>query len=167
MCILYSDDLASLPLLVAKPKRKVASIFVKPEREVNTTFLHCSASDLAAHDDVSVIKRWHVVENGWSDVGYHFFIKRDGTIQFGRSLEHNPAAQKGHNTGSIAICLHGNARFTKAQFKSLKKLCNDINNEYSGMVFRGHNEVNKGKACPVYDPKIVLGLDKKGRMAVT
>ena len=81
--------------------------FRKPARHVDRVFLHCSASDDPDHDDIDTIRRWHVDERGWSDVGYHYFIRSDGTLQEGRPLERIPAAQAGHNAGTVAICLHG------------------------------------------------------------
>ena len=62
-------------------------IFEKPSRTVDKVFIHASDSDWKHHDDISVIRKWHVDENGWGDVGYHYFIKRNGTIQKGRDLE--------------------------------------------------------------------------------
>lgn len=139
--------------------------FVAPDREVDRVFIHCSASDQPAHDDVTVMRDWHVNGNGWSDVGYHYFIKKDGTLQEGRPLSRNPAGQAGHNRGTIAICLHGLAeeRFTKAQFDSLIALCKEIDRALGGMVsFHGHSEVSS-KACPVFAYRKVLGLDQHGR----
>ena len=81
-------------------------MFVRPNRPVDRVFLHCSASDHAHHDDVSVMDKWHKAR-GWAGVGYHYFIKKDGTIQQGRDLEKTPAAQARHNRGTIAICCHG------------------------------------------------------------
>ncbi|MEE4013917.1 peptidoglycan-binding domain-containing protein [Roseibium sp. FZY0029] len=137
--------------------------FAKPPRAVHTTWLHCSASDNPKHDDVSVIDAWHKAR-GWSGVGYHFFIKKDGTVQTGRPIEKIGAHVAGHNTGSIGICLHGlkEDRFTEAQFDSLRTLCGQINAAYGlQMRFRGHCEV-AAKACPVFDYRKVLGLDDKG-----
>ena len=86
-------------------------MFQKPNRHAYNVFIHCSASDNPKHDDVDVIRKWHVDEppygRGWSDIGYHYFIKKDGTLEIGRSLERTPAAQRGYNRGSFAICLHG------------------------------------------------------------
>jgi hypothetical protein len=31
--------------------------FTPPKRLVNTIFLHCSATDVVSHDDISVMKR--------------------------------------------------------------------------------------------------------------
>lgn len=142
--------------------------FQKPNRHVYTVFLHCSASDNPDHDDVSVIKQWHL-DRGWSDVGYHYFIKKDGTLQIGRDLERTPAAQKGYNTGSIAICLHGllEYNFTLEQFNTLRELCKEINSSYKEITFHGHNEVNPNKTCPVFNVKDVLNLDNSGKMLET
>lgn len=140
--------------------------FTVLDRDVDRVFIHCSASDHAHHDDVKVMRDWHVNGNGWSDVGYHYFITKAGVLQEGRPLEKTPAAQGGNNTGTIAICCHGLAeeRFTKAQFRTLIDLCKAINTAYAGMVtFHGHCEV-ANKACPVFDYRSVLGLDDKGSM---
>ncbi len=140
--------------------------FQKPAREIDRVFLHCSASDREAHDDVAVMRRWHVDDRGWDDVGYHYFIQKDGTVQPGRDLEKTPAAQRGHNTGTIAICLHGLAagRFTRDQYRSLIALCREIDDALDGGVsFHGHCEVSS-KACPVFPYRVVLGLDDHGEM---
>ena len=52
--------------------------FIKPKRPVNSVFLHCSASDNPAHDNIATIRKWHVEANKWADVGYHYFISPDG-----------------------------------------------------------------------------------------
>ncbi|ARU55372.1 hypothetical protein OLMES_1293 [Oleiphilus messinensis] len=138
--------------------------FTKPTRTVNTIFLHCSASDVASHDDISVIENWHTVGNGWSRVGYHFFINKSGNIQSGCPIEKIPIAQKGHNTGSIAICLHGlkKAKFTDEQMVSVNKLCKAIVASYDKKIkIRGHCEVSK-KSCPVFDYKKQLNLTTLG-----
>ncbi len=147
--------------------------FSKPSRFVDRVFLHCSASDHASHDNVATMKRWHTDPKphgrGWSDVGYHYFIRKDGTLENGRSINKTPAAQGGNNTGTIAICCHGlkKSKFTKAQFDTLKKLCLEINQAYSGKVtFHGHKEV-AAKACPVFDYKNILKLDRFGHLGLS
>ncbi len=142
-------------------------MFSKPNRFVDRVFVHCSASDHANHDNVATMDRWHR-ERGWSGVGYHLFIRKDGTLENGRELSRTPAAQAGHNTGTIAICLHGLKvdKFTDAQFATLKSLSVAINNAYGGAVtFHGHREV-AAKACPVFDYKKVLKLDSFGRLGL-
>lgn len=140
--------------------------FKAPKRPVGRVFLHCSASDHRHHDDVSVIRDWHL-KRGFEDVGYHFLITFDGRVQAGRSLERQPAAQAGHNTGSIAICLSGGQNgqggaFTRAQFDALRDLCAQINTAYAGkLTFHGHQEV-ANRACPVFDYRRELGLSAQG-----
>ena len=139
-------------------------MFTKPSRVVTRIFIHCTASDHPEHDNVETLYKWHVEENGWSDIGYHFLISKDGSVHKCRNLEANPAAQKGHNLSTIAICLSGLYDFTEEQFNSLKNLCDEINVAYNEQVtFHGHREV-ADKECPVFDYKSVLNLDKNGNI---
>lgn len=139
--------------------------FIKPKREVDRVFIHCSASDAIAHDDIEVIKSWHLARK-WNDIGYHFFIRKDGTLEVGRDIENTPAAQKGHNKGTIAICLHGLRidKFTEDQFDTLFNLCHAIDREYEFVTFHAHNEVNSNKTCPVFEIRDVLKLNDKGQL---
>lgn len=142
--------------------------FKAPVRKVDTVFVHCTASDRPEHDDVSVIRNWHL-RQGWSDVGYHFVINKNGTIQPGRSLERAPAAQKGFNTGTIAVALHGllEDNFTHAQTAALQALADSIAASCVGagrsLRFRGHCEV-AAKACPVVNYRAVLALNAVGHL---
>lgn len=132
----------------------------------HTTFIHCSATDHKAHDDVEVIRRWHVQDNGWSDVAYHFFIQKSGHVQVGRDINRHPASHAPYNTDTISICLSGNTAFTKEQEDSLCLLCcfldewSFINNNQR-MVFRGHKEV-AARDCPVIDYHHILNLSDTG-----
>lgn len=139
----------------------------KPARAVFKVFLHCSASDHPEHDYAKVLESWHLAR-GFSEIGYHFFIRKSGLIETGRDIEKVPAAQEGHNTGSIAICCHGLLvdLFTEEQKHQLRALCMRFNWLYKGgLTFHGHCEVNAGKTCPVYDYRAWLGLDAAGRMS--
>jgi N-acetylmuramoyl-L-alanine amidase len=141
-------------------------VFIKPKRPVARVFLHCSASDNPAHDNIATMTAWHLAR-GFATIGYHFFITKAGVILQGRSLESDPAAQQGHNKGTIAICLHGLevGKFTAAQFAALRDLTAQIDAAYGAgrVTFHGHREV-AAKACPVFDYKRVLSLDKFGRL---
>lgn len=140
-------------------------MFEKPQRYVERVFLHCSASDNPSHDSVDIILQWHL-DKGWNDIGYHFFVQKNGNLESGRSLEMTPAAQSGNNEATIAICLHGLAeeKFTKAQYITLVELALGINDAYAGQVtFHGHCEVSN-KTCPVFPYRAVLGLNAYGEM---
>lgn len=139
--------------------------FVKPARHVSRVFIHCSAASRRSVD-AEEIDRWHTSPpNNWSCIGYHYFIRSDGVVECGRSLERNPSAQRGHNAGTIAICLNGLRvdDFTKEQFQSLRTLCQQIDNSYLNVTFHGHTEVSN-KSCPVFDYRKVLNLDQQGIM---
>ena len=139
-------------------------MFQKPKRKVHRVFIHCSASDHAHHDNIATMKQWHLARGFW-DVGYHFFIQKDGTLEYGRDSEKTPAAQKGHNLNTLAICMHGlkEEKFTTAQFDTLRKLAQQIEHNYDNISFHGHCEVSK-KACPVFNYKKVLDLDIYGSL---
>ncbi len=143
------------------------SRFIKPNRPITRVFIHCSASDAPEHDNVATMDAWHK-QRGWSGVGYNAFCRKSGQGEMGRSLEVTPAAQKGHNRGSIALCLHGldESKFTDAQKRWLIDICAEINEAYDGKVtFHGHKEV-AAKACPVIDYREILQLDEDGRLGV-
>ena len=52
------------------------------------------------------IRSWHL-DRGFSDIGYHYVIRRDGTQEDGRPIEQPGAHVQGHNAHSIGICLVG------------------------------------------------------------
>jgi len=140
------------------------TMFTKPSRKIHRVFIHCSASDHPHHDNINTIKSWHLARD-FADVGYHFFIQKDGTLEYGRDIEKTPAAQKGHNLYTLAICMHGlkEENFTQAQFDTLNKLAVQIEHNYENISFHGHCEVSK-KACPVFNYRKVLDLDRYGSL---
>jgi len=149
-----------------------ATSFKRPDRWVNKFYIHCSAADnttvgFKGTKLAATIDRWHK-ENGWSGIGYHFVIDKKGKLVTGRNMERVPAAQGGHNKGTLAVCLHGlkEEKFTEAQFDTLRELCKTAYKAYGGNItFHGHTEVS-AKTCPVFDYKDVLKLDKHGRLGL-
>jgi len=140
--------------------------FIAPKsRSVSRVFIHCSASSVPEHGNVNVIREWHL-KRGWTDIGYHYVIPFSGEVQIGRDIELDPAAQKGHNANSIAICVHGLRvnDFTVNQYNALVRLCGIIDLECD-VSFHGHCEVSD-KSCPVFDYKSVLGLNNLGKISV-
>jgi len=82
-------------------------------RPINEIIVHCTATRAdwwagkRTSEKVAEIKRWHVQDRGWNDIGYHYLIDRDGTVANGRALEKIGAHVAGHNTGTIGISLFG------------------------------------------------------------
>jgi N-acetylmuramoyl-L-alanine amidase len=140
--------------------------FPKPRRKVDRVFIHCSAAS-RKNIDAKEIDQWHK-QRGWREIGYHYFIKTDGTLELGRDINLTPAAQAGHNAGTIAICLNGLYKkdFTIEQIFTLRELCRLINEAYEGKItFHGHKEVSN-KSCPVFDYKDVLKLNRNGKLGI-
>lgn len=80
----------------------------------------------ASHDvSVKVIDRWHK-ERGWDCIGYHFVIRKDGSIESGRPLSKNGAHARTGKPYSrnhyVGIALTGYDNFTLKQTQSLIKL---------------------------------------------
>jgi N-acetylmuramoyl-L-alanine amidase len=119
-------------------------------RLINCIVLHCSDSDVPAHDNIETIRKWHVEERGFSDIGYHFVITKDGVVHPGRPEELIGAHCKGHNANSIGICLTGRHQFAAKQFLALNSLCQDIceRHELHKTDILAHCQLDQKKSCP-------------------
>ena len=66
-------------------------------REIKSVILHCTATPADRVLTVKEIRRWHVKERGWADIGYHFIIHQDGTIERARHIDKVGAHTWGNN----------------------------------------------------------------------
>jgi len=123
-------------------------------RKIEKIIIHCSAS--GKKTTVEDIRRWHVQERGWTDIGYHFIITQDGIIHNGRPAYKVGAHCVGENSGSIGICLVGNHEFSEAQFGSLRILVGILDNMFGYLTKHAHNEFNNNKTCPNFNIEDVL-----------
>jgi len=122
--------------------------------------IHCSATKAELYVNAEIIDRWHR-GRGWSGIGYHEVIKRDGTIELGRDLSAKGAHAKGYNSVSVGICMVGGLdkdgnpedNFTGAQFKALEETLLHKMRIYPKARIIAHNEVNSHKACPCFGVK--------------
>ena len=136
-------------------------------RPLGEIIIHCTATrpewwaGKSLAQKVAEIRRWHVSERGWKDIGYHFLIDRDGKVMPGRPLEKEGAHVMGHNTGTIGIALfggHGSAstdkfadHFTPEQDAALRKLIADLRRQHPIISkISGHNQY-AAKACPGFN----------------
>lgn len=133
-------------------------------RQINEIFVHCSFTkpreNQAPRIGVEEIRKWHVEERGWSDIGYHYVIKRDGTLQLGRPIETKGAHAQGRNANSIGICLVGGMDkrtgeavndYTPEQWQTLRVTVGGLTRQFPGATVLGHNNVTKSKTCPNFD----------------
>ena len=119
--------------------------------------IHCSAVRPNQTSSAKQIDQWHRAR-GWRMIGYHYVIRRDGTVEPGRPLWMVGAHCKGHNTNSIGICYEGglDARGqpadtrTPEQKASMDSLVNVLHIKYPVAQVVGHNHFAR-KACPCYE----------------
>lgn len=125
-------------------------------RSINKVIVHCSATP--NHRDIKTdeIRRWHVEDNGWDDIGYHYVIERDGSINNGRPVSKKGAHCYGQNHDSIGICLVGNDQFMPKQFLALQALYDVLKNIFPILKVYGHRDFTDKKTCPNFSVKDVL-----------
>jgi N-acetylmuramoyl-L-alanine amidase len=120
--------------------------------------VHCSATPPTMDIGKREIDTWHR-QRGWLKIGYHYVIKRDGTLEEGRDRDVIGAHAKGHNSKSLGICLVGGVNdenepennFTKEQFSCLTELLLSLSVIYPDTQIVGHNTLDQGKACPSFN----------------
>ncbi len=129
-------------------------------RTIDKIIIHCAATPEAKDFTVKDIDRWHR-ERGFSMIGYHYVIYRDGSVHEGRPLAMQGAHTIGQNTTSIGICYIGGVEKdgrtpkdtrTFAQKEALAKLVERLQIVYPEVTVHGHNEF-ANKACPSFDVK--------------
>lgn len=106
---------------------------------------HADASKCSAKD----VSWWHVM-NGWSGIGYHYFVSKDGKIYKGRPDDTIGAHAQGYNSTSIGICFEG--RYNKeimpeAQLKAGKELVEYLKKKYNITTVKRHNDL-MATNCP-------------------
>ena len=120
--------------------------------------LHCSATIENADFSSADIKRFHL-QRGFKDIGYHYVIRLDGTIETGRNENEIGAHCLGHNKDSLGICyvggldLYGKPKDTRTfkQKQSLYKLVYKLMLKYNIPLIGiyCHNEFTN-KSCPCF-----------------
>ena len=74
-------------------------------KHTDRVVFHHSLTD---EGNVDTFRDYHTKHNKWEDVGYHFVILKDGTLEKGRDIKYIGAHAQGKNSNSIGICLVGN-----------------------------------------------------------
>jgi hypothetical protein len=116
------------------------------------------AADVNPYLDITDVDRWHK-NKGWIGVGYHAFIKKDGTIQRGRPTWAMGAQAYGLNAVSLGMCLAGNysqePEVPQAQLHALVELLRYWGKSIKQVPILGHREViqltrdpESASACP-------------------
>ncbi len=146
-------------------------------RDVNLVVIHCSATKEGIDYDVKTIRKWHMDQRGFRDIGYHFLVHLDGRIERGRPWDQPGAHAKGYNNNSIGICYAGGLDYrskpkdtrTVAQIHSLRAAVEIIKAMYPLIEVVGHRDLSVDlngdglitesewmKQCPCFEVKTDL-----------
>lgn len=137
----------------------MARVQFNKRKETNLVVIHCAATKPSMDIGLREIRQWHV-QQGWLDVGYHYIVRRDGTVETGRPHDVVGSHVKGHNFESVGICMVGGIddagtpkdNFTDAQWAALEGLVWEISTVmYPNARICGHRDLDSGKACPSFD----------------
>jgi N-acetylmuramoyl-L-alanine amidase len=131
----------------------------KKVQKIQYIIVHCSATPPEHDVTAREVDSWHKAR-GFRKIGYHFLIRRNGSIETGRMLNETGAHTKGYNTISIGICLAGgidsakkpDANYSRQQWSSLQNLVQTLTLIYPEVKVRGHRDMpDVSKACPCFD----------------
>ena len=135
-------------------------IFMSPD-SVSYLIIHCSATREDRDYTPEQLKHDHL-QRGFIDVGYHFYIRKDGSVTQHRRLNEVGAHCRPFNRCSIGICYEGGLDAkgkptdtrTIAQRGSLAKLLIELTQKFPKAAIRGHNEMPGAtiKECPCFRP---------------
>lgn len=139
----------------------------KSKRRIDLILVHCTATAEGKDFTVEQIRGWHTAPkpkgNGWSDIGYHYVIYRDGTIHEGRNVDISGAHCEGWNAHSIGVVYVGGCEKdgktpkdtrTEQQKAALLSLLMELRKIYPQAKIAGHRDYDrKGKRCPSFDAK--------------
>ncbi len=155
------------PVAAAEPRAFVTGI----GRGIRRIFIHCSATRAGQDVDAATIRRWHLGQ-GWSDIGYHFVIRLDGSIEHGRPENVIGSHAAGFNTRSIALVYVGGLDAqgrpadtrTPRQLAAMEHLVRELTQAYPFAEVLGHRDISPDrdgngvigphewlKACPCFD----------------
>lgn len=141
---------------------------------------HCSATKPGQDIGIAQIREWHLAR-GFSDVGYHFVIRRNGRIEPGRDLQDIGAHAVGHNSTTVGVCMvggldangkehqHNPDMFTDAQWESARLVVQLLRAIYPSVKVLGHRDLSPDlnmdghitpnewqKSCPGFDAALMF-----------
>ena len=110
-------------------------------RTITLLIVHCSATPQGVTLSFEDCRRDHILHRGFRDIGYHFYLTRDGEIH------------------SIGICYEGGLDAascpadtrTREQKASLLALLRELKRIFPRALIVGHHDLNPAKACPCFD----------------
>ena len=128
-------------------------------RHITLIVIHCSAVKPDQQSSAAQIDSWHRQRGFHLGIGYHYVIRRDGTLEMGRPEYMVGAHCKNHNQHSIGVCYEGGLDIrgnpadtrTEAQKQTMLSLLRELKGRYPRAIIVGHNTLNPLKACPCFN----------------
>lgn len=131
-------------------------------RYINAIIVHCTATEAGTDIGLAQIKTYHTSPppegRGWRNVGYHYIVRLDGTIERGMPISQPGIHCKWHNAHSIGVCYVGGLKDgkpadtrTQAQKQALLQLLVRLTQMYRCHIF-GHRDFAQ-RDCPCFDAK--------------
>jgi N-acetyl-anhydromuramyl-L-alanine amidase AmpD len=143
-----------------------------PLTRVDYLVVHCSATSAARDIGAKELRAMHL-QRGFRDIGYHYVVRRDGTIEKGRPDTEPGAHVEGFNNRSLGICLVGGTKadgktaecnFEPAQYAALASLLRKLESQHPNAKVLGHRDLSPDrnhdgkispnewlKECPTFD----------------
>ena len=103
----------------------------------------------AGNGDADSIHAGHLSQ-GWTGIGYHFYVRKDGSVYRGRPIDIIGAHCTGKNGCSIGVCFEGNFEtetMTDVQHKAGTELVSYLKGLYPGAEVKRHKDL-ECTACP-------------------
>jgi len=138
----------------------------KPDSAVTYIVIHYSATPIERNFTAADIDRMHR-DRGFKEIGYHYFIRKDGTVETGRDLSQSGrfevgAHSKGENSSSIGVCYEGGVRAnaptigfdsrTKQQHVAMEALVISLMERFPRAIVKGHRDMpGAATQCPGFD----------------
>ena len=142
-------------------------VLKKSKRRIDYIVVHCTATPEGLDKTVDQIRAEHK-KQGWSDIGYHYVVYRDGTVHLGRDVDISGSHVSGYNSYSIGVVYVGGLENKPIAYNKLKPKDTRTNEQKDALLallvnlrrlypkakIQGHRDFPKvTKACPSFDAK--------------
>ena len=137
-------------------------------REITEVVVHWTETPTNKNIGSEELNEIHL-KSGLKGIGYHYVIRRDGSIQRGRpvNIEGDHALVNDHNKRSIGIVFVGGINvpsgtpnlenfvsvqsLTRSQFNSFDHFCRAFYSRFSGGQIIGHNDIDTNEEDPGFN----------------
>ena len=140
-----------------------------PDSNVRWIVVHYSATPIESDIDSATIDRWHR-ERGFREIGYHIYIRKDGSVEYGRDLSQPGRFEQGahsrdENSQSVGVCYEGgvtranpNYGFdtrTAAQKNTMIREIEKLKERFPNAIVMGHRDMpGASTQCPGFNASL-------------